>query len=141
VCPLSKLLRRINRLLILLMVHTRHRHSGTMSLKRMRRHALVNIFIGDLDFAGKLHVVVSKLAYLDVVDTGGFFFFGGAEAQGGDETADEVEGAKDEARADEGVCAAGEGVGELVPDLDPVVVEPAAFDDGVAVEMGYVVTA
>jgi hypothetical protein len=122
VCPLSKLLRRINRLLILLMVHARHRHASTMPFKRMRRHALVDIFVRDLDFAGKLDIVVSKLAYLDVVDTGGFFFFSGAEAQGGDEAPDEIEGAEDETRADEGVGATGEGVGELVPDLDPVVV-------------------
>jgi hypothetical protein len=139
-CPLSQLLRRTNRLLVLLMMHTRHRHSGTVPFKRMRRHALVNIFVGDLDLTRKLDVVVSEFAYLDVVDTGGFFFFGGAEAKGGDETTDEVEGAEDKARADEGICAAGEGVGKLVADLDPVVVEPAAFDDGVAVQMGYVVT-
>jgi protein involved in temperature-dependent protein secretion len=119
--PLSKLLRRIHTLLILLML-AGHRHARPMPLERMRRHALIHLLllIGDLDLARKLHVVVCELADLDVVDARGFFFFRGAEAQRGDVFADEVEGAEDQACADEGVGAARKGVGELVAELDPV---------------------
>jgi hypothetical protein len=41
----------------------------------------------------------SELANFDVVDTGGFFFFRGTQSEGGDEAANEVEGAEDEAGA------------------------------------------
>jgi hypothetical protein len=91
-----------------------------MPFERMRGHALVDFVVRNLHFAGKLNVVVCKFADLDVVDAREFFFFGGAETKRGDVFAEEVEGAEDEARADEGVGAAGEGVGELIADLDPV---------------------
>ena len=58
--PFSKLIRRIDRTLILLMVAS-HCHTRAVALKRMRRHALINDFvvvIGDLDFARELDVVV-----------------------------------------------------------------------------------
>jgi hypothetical protein len=93
-----------------------------MAFERVRRHALINILIRHLDFARKLNVVVRELADFDVVDAGGFFFFGGAETQRGEESTEEIERAEDEARAEEGVGAAGEGVGELVAELDPVAV-------------------
>ena len=58
--PFSKLIRRIDRTLILLMMAS-HGHTSAVALERMRRHALVNYFIlviGDLDFARELDVVV-----------------------------------------------------------------------------------
>jgi hypothetical protein len=87
----------------------------------MRRHTLIhNIILRNLDLARQLHVIVGKLANLDVVNAGEFFFLGGAQTQRRDEFAEEIKRAEDEARADEGVGAAGEGVGELVAELDPV---------------------
>lgn len=83
----------------------------------------------------------SEFSYLDIIDTSGFFFLGGAQAERRHVSAEEVEGPEDQTRADEGVGAACEGIGELVPELDPVAVQPAAFDDGVAVEVRDVVTA
>ena len=64
----------------------------------------------------------SKLSDFNVVNTSGLFFFCCAEAQGGDVAAEEIQDAEDEAGAYEGVGAAGEGVCELVAELDPVLV-------------------
>lgn len=96
--------------------------------------------IRTLYFSAQLDVIVREFADLDVVDAEDFFFFGSAEFQGWNPFAQEVEDAEDNAGHEEGVEAAGEGVGELVPHLDPVVVEPATFDVGEAVEVGDVVT-
>jgi len=82
----------------------------------------------------------SELANLDVIDTGSLFLLAGPEPKGRNEFADEVEGTEYDAGADEGVGAACEGVGKLVAELDPVTVEPTTGDDGVAIEMRYVVT-
>ena len=82
----------------------------------------------------------SELANLDVIDASGLFLLAGPEPKGRNEFADEVESTEDDAGADKGVGAACEGVGKLVAKLDPVAVEPATGDDGVAVEMRYVVT-
>jgi hypothetical protein len=138
--PFSELLRRVHRLLVLLVV-ARHSHSCAVAFKRVRRHALIHILVRHLDFAGELNVVVSELSNFNIVNTSGLLFLSGTEAESGDETPDEIESAKDDTRAEEGVGATGEGVGELVPDLDPVAVEPAARNDRVAVEMRNVVTA
>lgn len=62
----------------------------------------------------------SKLSNFNIVDTGSFFFFSCAQTQRGDIATEEIQDAKDEAGADEGVGAAGKGVCELVADLDPV---------------------
>lgn len=157
--PLGELVRRVHRVLVLLVVAC-YRHACAVVLEGMGRHALVDIFVGHLDFAGELDIVVlsrvsqcsvqliehegkmtySELANLDVVDAKGFFFLASTEAQDGYEFADEVEGAEDQAGTDERIGAAGKGVGELVAELDPMVVQPAAGDDAVAVEMCNVVT-
>jgi hypothetical protein len=112
-----------------------------MSLKRVRRHALIDVLVRHLDFAGELNIVVSELSNFNIVDTGGFFFLGGTEPESWDEASEEVESTEDDAGTKEGVGTAGEGVGELIADLDPVTVEPAARNDRVAVEMRNVVTA
>lgn len=45
----------------------------------------------------------SKFANLDIINTGSFFLFCGTQSQSGHESAEEVEGAEDEASAEEGV--------------------------------------
>lgn len=76
------------------------------------------------------NVVVRELAHLSVVDTDDLGLLVGAEAAAGDEVHDP----EDDGGHDEGVGDAGGGVGELVAELDPVVVEPASGDDSDAVE-------
>ena len=61
--PLSQLIRRVNRSLILLVV-ARDCHSGAVSLQALERDALVDDVMGgfivfwDFEFAGELDVVV-----------------------------------------------------------------------------------
>ena len=56
--PFRELIRRINRVLILLVV-ARHGHACAVSFEGMRRHAFVDdIVVGDLDFARELDVIV-----------------------------------------------------------------------------------
>jgi hypothetical protein len=88
------------------------------------------------DFAGQFNVVVCELADLGIVDTQDLGFFGGAEGEAGDQVHDE----EDEAGSAEGVGTSGDGVSELVAELDPVMVEPAAWNLGEAIEMCYVVS-
>jgi hypothetical protein len=82
-----------------------------------------------------------ELANFDVVDTGSFLLFSGTESERGYKSAHEVESSEDKAGSEERVGAASEGICELVAELDPVAVEPAAGDDSVAIEMRNVVTA
>lgn len=77
----------------------------------------------------------SKFADFHIVDADDFCFFRGAQAQAGDEIHQE----ENNAGAEEGVGEAGDAVGELVGELDPVAIKPAALDGGEAVEVGYVV--
>lgn len=81
------------------------------------------------DFAGQFNVVVCELANLSIVDTQDLSFLGGAEGQAGDQVHDE----EDEASSTEGVGTSGDGVSELVAELDPVMVEPAAWNLGEAI--------
>lgn len=84
----------------------------------------------------ELDIVVRELAELGIVETHLLFLGGGAQAQAGNEVHQE----EDDAGHDEGVGEAGDAVGELVAELDVIVVEPAARDLGEAVEVGDVVT-
>lgn len=91
------------------------------------------------DVAGvalELDVVVGELAELAVVEANVLLLGGDAQAEAGHQVHQE----QDQARHDERVGEAGDRVGELVAELDPVVVDPAAGDDGEAVEVGDVVT-
>jgi hypothetical protein len=88
------------------------------------------------DFAGQFNVVVCELANLSIVDTQDLSFLGGAEGQAGDQVHDE----EDEAGSAEGVGTSGDGVSELVAELHPVMVEPAAWNLGEAIEMCYVIS-
>lgn len=84
--------------------------------------------------AHQLNVVVRKLADFGVVHAEDLCFFGSAETEARDEVHDE----EDQARAAEAVGEAGEGVGQLVGELHPVRVEPAAGDFGEAIQMSNV---
>lgn len=85
--------------------------------------------------AAELDIVVRKLAHLGVVQAHFLLLGRHAQAQAGDQVQQE----QDDARHNERVREAGHAVSELVAELDPVVVEPAAGDLGEAVEMGNVV--
>ena len=76
-----------------------------------------------------------ELAQLHIIDPRHLFLLRDAESEAGDV----VHGEEDEAGAAEGVDEVGERVRKLVAELDVVVVQPAAGDDGVAVEVGDVV--
>ena len=84
----------------------------------------------------QLDVVVGKLAELDVVDADVLLLGLDAQAQAGDQVHQE----QDDAGQDERVREARDRVGELVCELDVVVVDPTAVDLGEAVKVGYVVT-
>jgi hypothetical protein len=84
----------------------------------------------------ELDVIVGKLAQLDVVDAGILLVGRHTQAQAGDQVHQE----QDDARQDERIGEAGNGVGELVGELDVVVVDPATGDDGETIESCYVVT-
>lgn len=90
-----------------------------------------------VDVAAELDVVVGELAQLGVVQARLLLLGGGAQAEAGDEVHDEEDDAGDAERVGE----AGDAVGELVRELDVVVVEPAAVDLGEAVEVCNVVAA
>ena len=82
-----------------------------------------------------LDVVVREFAQLMVVDAEDLCFFGGAQAEARDQVHDE----ENDAGAEERIGEAGDGVGQLVAELDVVPVEPATGDNGHAVEVGDVV--
>jgi hypothetical protein len=109
-------------------------HLGVRPLVRVATSGLVLDIVEDL--ARELDVVVGKLANLGVVDAEDFGLLCDAETKAGDH----VHQKEDQASADEGVGAAGERVGQLVGELDPVVVDPAALNDGSVVEMGDVIS-
>lgn len=87
----------------------------------------------------ELYNTYGKLANLHVVETKHFVLVANAELEDGNELADEVEGAEDEACADETVGTSRNRVGKLVAELNVVLVEPATRDDSIAVKMSYVV--
>ncbi|KAG8965179.1 hypothetical protein FRC00_009872 [Tulasnella sp. 408] len=76
------------------------------------------------------NAVVRELAHLSVIDIDDLGLLVGADAA----ARDEVHDPKDDCGQDEGVGDAGGRVGELVAELDPVVVEPTSGDDSDAVE-------
>lgn len=87
-----------------------------------------------------MHETYSKLANFHVVDAEHLLFLAGTQFQGWYIPADEVEHGEDDASSSKRVSTAGERVGELVAELDPVVIEPAAIDRVEAVEMRNVIT-
>jgi len=105
----------------------------------MHRHALINIVVRDLDLARKLHVVVREFTNLHVINTKSLLFLSCTQTECRQKFADKVQCAQNQASADERVCAAGERVGKLVAQLDPVVVEPTPINDSVAIKMSDVV--
>lgn len=101
-------------------------------LARVLRHGLLGLV---QDLARQLDVVVGELADLGVVDAHDLGLLGRAQRQPGDQVHHE----EDDAGQDEAVRHAGHGVGKLVAQLNPVVVQPAAGDRAEAVEMRDVV--
>lgn len=87
------------------------------------------------DIAAELDVVIGEFADFGLVHAHDLLLLGSTELEAGDEVQDEQDGAAD----DERVGHAADSVGELVRELDPMLVEPAAADLGEAVKMGYVV--
>jgi len=55
--PLSELIRRIHRVVVLLVV-IGYSHAGATILERVCRHTFIDIFVDDSDVAGKLDVIV-----------------------------------------------------------------------------------
>ena len=107
VSPVSKLVCRVHRLLILLVVAC-DGHASAVVVQRVHRHALVDIVVRDLQLASELDVIVGELADFNIIDTKSLLFLGSAQTECGHELANEVEGGEDEACANEGVCAASE---------------------------------
>lgn len=85
--------------------------------------------------AGKLNVVVGKLAELGVIKTKLLLL--GSDTQA--EARDEVHEEQDDAGHAERVGETGNTVGQLVAELDPVVVKPATGDLAEAIEVCNVV--
>lgn len=98
-----------------------------------RDHLAVDVVRGR---AGQLNVVVGKLAELSIVQTKLLLLGGHAQAQAGHEVHEE----ENQAGHDKGVAETRDTVGQLVAELDPVVVEPATVDLGEAVQVGNVVS-
>lgn len=87
---------------------------------------------GAVDLAGDLDVVVGELAELAVVEAELLLLGGHAQGQAGDEVHDEEQ----EAGQDEGPGEGGAGAGNLVTELDPVVLDPADGVVGTTVKVG-----
>jgi hypothetical protein len=150
--PLGQLVRRVDRVLVLLM----GTHCRSMVLKGVGRHALIDI-IRHLNVASKLDIVVlsslsatlfatwvlqrtySKFTNLHVVDAKHLLFLARTELKHREESSNKVQAAENKTGSDERVRTTRDGVGELVPKLHPVTVEPATLDNGGTVEMSYVV--
>ena len=82
----------------------------------------------------------SELANFDIVETENLVFIAHAKFEDGNELADKVESAEDEACSKEGICASTYGIGKLVAELNPVFVNPSTFNGSVAVKVRNVVT-
>jgi len=87
------------------------------------------------DIPGKLNVVVGKFADLGIVHTEDLSFFVCTYTKARDEVHDK----ENQAGAAKRVSGAGNGIRELVGKLDPVLVEPAALNNGESIEVGYIV--
>lgn len=103
----------------------RRRTATTHNRRGIQRHTISNM-------PRQLNVIVRKLAELAVVHTN--FFVLGADAEG--ETGDEVHEEEDDAGECKGPAEGGADAGELVAELDPVVLDPADGGVGAAVEGG-----
>lgn len=90
---------------------------------------------GAVDVASDLDIVVGELAELAVIETHLLLLRADTQRQARDEVHEE----QDHAGQDERVGEPGNAVGDLVAELDPVVVDPAAGNLGGAVEVGNVV--
>lgn len=94
------------------------RADGAVHIARELAIALVHQGVAVDDIPRQFDVIVGELANLGIIHAKNFSFFGGAQAQAGDEVHDE----EDEAGAAEGVGEAGDGVRKLEGELDPVAI-------------------
>lgn len=107
----------------------------------MGRHALVDIIVvGELDIASKLDIVVCELADLNIINTKDFLLFTSTKLENRKEFADAIKSGENQAGSDERICTTSKRVGDLVAELDPVVVQPATGNHAVTIEMRNVVT-
>jgi hypothetical protein len=150
--PLSELIGRIYRVLVLLVVST---HCRRVAFKRMGRETVIDVVLCQWNVAGKLNVIVlvilaiiqsgwpgktyGKLANLHIVNTKNLLLFAGTELKDREELANAVEAAEDDAGPNEGVGTASDGVSKLVTELDPVLVQPTTIDNSIAIKMSDVV--
>ncbi len=77
-----------------------------------------------------------KFANLGVVDTQNLLLLGRTQA----ETRYQIEQEQNDAGSAKGVSEARDRAGQLVGELDPVLIQPTTLDDCEAVEMGNVIT-
>lgn len=77
-----------------------------------------------------------KFTNLGIVHTKDFFLFRDAQVQTGDQIDDE----ENDAASEERVGHTGDGVRQLVAELDVVVIDPASVNDRGTIEVGDVVT-
>lgn len=107
---------------------------GFTSTSRHRQLAMAMSIIMEIMRRAKVnaHVIIRKLSHLRIIHTEDLRLLVAAHATAGDVVHDP----EDDGGHDEGVAEACGGVGELVGELDVVVVEPAAWDDGDVVEPG-----
>lgn len=91
---------------------------------------------GSNHIPGDLDVVICKLSNLGIVNTHDLILLGRSKA----ETRNEVDNEENDAGADERVGKTADGVGQLVSELDVVLVEPSSRNDGSAVKVRNVVS-
>lgn len=82
----------------------------------------------------------SELANFNVIDSKNLLLFSGAELEDRNKLANSIEGSKDEASQDKRIGHSGDGISQLITDLNPVVVQPSTSNDSIAIKMSYVVT-
>lgn len=81
-----------------------------------------------------------KLANLNIINTQDLVLLADPEFEGWQVVPNELKAGKDQTGSDERICAASEGVGDLIPKLYPVMVQPAALDDSDSVQMSDVIS-
>lgn len=86
--------------------------------------------------SAELNIIIRELAELSIVKTDLLNLGADTERQARDEVQDEA----DEAGHDKGVGKPSDRIGELVAELDVVLVDPATVNGGGAVKSGDVVT-
>jgi len=82
----------------------------------------------------KTHIVVCELAHFSIIDTDDLGFFVAAETEVA--AREVVHEPENDSGHNEGVGQARNRIGELVTQLDPMMVQPPAWDDSESIEAG-----